>query len=76
MKFILGKPENYCSQRNNKYSKTMKGNLGTSKMEASCMCNVTVLSDCITSFDKTKIPELLEYYESKGAKISILEKGI
>ena len=34
MKFILGKPENYCSQRNNKYKKTMSGNMGTSKMEA------------------------------------------
>ena len=38
--------------------------------------NVTVLSDCITSFDKTKIPELLEYYSSKGAKINTLEKVI
>jgi hypothetical protein len=47
MKFILGKPENYCSQRNNKYKKTMAGNMGTSKMEASCMCNVTVLSEAL-----------------------------
>ena len=36
--------------------------------------NVTVISDCITSFDKTKIPELLKYYASKGAKINTLEK--
>ena len=35
---------------------------------------VTVLSDCITSFDKTKIPELIEYYTLKGAKINTLEK--
>ena len=31
--------------------------------------NVTVLSDCITSWDKKKIPEMLNYYESKGGKI-------
>ena len=30
---------------------------------------VTVLSDCITSYDKKKIPEMLAYYESKGGKI-------
>jgi nicotinamidase-related amidase len=30
---------------------------------------VTVLSDCITSYDKRKIPEMLRYYESKGSKI-------
>ena len=31
--------------------------------------NVNVLSDCITSYDKKKIGEMLRYYESKGAKI-------
>ena len=30
---------------------------------------VAVLSDCITSWDKMKIPEMLRYYESKGAKV-------
>jgi len=30
---------------------------------------VTVLSDCITSYDKKKIPEMMQYYESKGCKI-------
>ena len=30
---------------------------------------VTVLSDCITSYDKKKIPEMLEYYESKGSAV-------
>jgi len=30
---------------------------------------VTVLSDCITSWDKKKIPEMLQYYESNGCKI-------
>jgi len=29
---------------------------------------VNVLSDCITSWSKTKIPEMLAYYESKGCK--------
>ena len=30
---------------------------------------VTVLSDCITSYDKKKIEEMLHYYESKGCEI-------
>jgi len=30
---------------------------------------VTVLSDCITSYDKKKIPEMLRYYESKGSTV-------
>jgi len=30
---------------------------------------VSVLSDCITSYDKKKIPEMLHYYESKGGKV-------
>lgn len=30
---------------------------------------VNVLSDCITSYDKRKIDEMLSYYESKGCKI-------
>ena len=30
---------------------------------------VTVLSDCVTSFDKRKIDEMLAYYESKGGKV-------
>lgn len=33
---------------------------------------VTVLSDCITSWDKKKIPEMIQYYESKGSKIVAL----
>lgn len=31
--------------------------------------DVTVLSDCITSYDKRKIDEMLNYYENKGCKI-------
>ncbi|MPN04190.1 hypothetical protein SDC9_151426 [bioreactor metagenome] len=31
---------------------------------------VHVLSDCITSYDTSKIDEMLRYYESKGSKIS------
>ena len=34
--------------------------------------NVSVLSDCITSYDKRKIAEMLNYYESKGSKIIAL----
>jgi len=30
---------------------------------------VNVLSDCITSYDKRKIDEMLSYYESQGCKI-------
>ena len=30
---------------------------------------VTVLSDCITSYDKSKIDEMIAYYESKGCRI-------
>ena len=30
---------------------------------------VTVLSDCITSYDKRKIDEMLNYYEKNGCKI-------
>jgi len=36
--------------------------------------NVTVLSDCITSYDKKKIPEMLQYYESKGSKLVSLDE--
>jgi len=31
--------------------------------------SVNVLSDCVTSYDKKKIDEMLRYYESKGCKI-------
>jgi len=34
--------------------------------------DVTVISDCITSYDKKKIPEMLEYYKSKGCKVTSL----
>lgn len=30
---------------------------------------VNVLTDCITSYDKSKIDEMLKYYKSKGAKL-------
>jgi nicotinamidase-related amidase len=30
---------------------------------------VSVLSDCVTSYDKRKIDEMLRYYESKGSRI-------
>ena len=30
--------------------------------------DVNVISDCITSWSKKKIPDMLEYYESKGCK--------
>jgi nicotinamidase-related amidase len=36
---------------------------------------VTVLADCITSYDKRKIDEMLRYYESKGSKTITLREG-
>lgn len=37
---------------------------------------VTVLSDCITSYDKRKIDEMLRYYESKGCTLMRLDELI
>ena len=37
---------------------------------------VHVLSDCITSYDKKKLPELLAYYESKGCSVIELDEGV
>jgi nicotinamidase-related amidase len=41
-----------------------------------CKANYTVnvLSDCITSYDKRKIDEMLLYYESKGCNLIELNK--
>lgn len=33
---------------------------------------VCVISDCITSYDKKKIDEMLVYYESKGDRKSVV----
>ena len=35
---------------------------------------VRVLSDCITSYDKKKLPELLAYYESKDGAVMTLSQ--
>ena len=37
---------------------------------------VHVLSDCITSYDKRKLPELLTYYESKGCEVLALSEVV
>ena len=37
---------------------------------------VHVLSDCITSYDKKKLPELLAYYESKGCSVLTLQEAV
>jgi len=34
---------------------------------------VHVLSDCVTSYDKKKLPELFTYYESKGCEVLPLQ---
>ena len=36
--------------------------------------NVHVLSDCITSYDKKKLPEMFVYYESKGCSVMPLQE--
>ena len=33
---------------------------------------VHVLSDCITSYDLKKLPEMLTYYEIKGCEVKTL----
>ena len=33
---------------------------------------VHVLSDCITSYDKKKLPEMMEYYTNKGCTVEKL----
>lgn len=33
---------------------------------------VHVLSDCVTSYDLKKLPEMLAYYESKGCEVKKL----
>lgn len=35
---------------------------------------VTVLADCVTSYDKRKIDEMLAYYESKGCTLMTLDQ--
>ena len=37
---------------------------------------VHVLSDCITSYDKKKLPEMLAYYETKGCEVIELSEII
>ena len=37
---------------------------------------VHVLSDCITSYDKKKLPEMLTYYESKGCSVTPLQEVV
>ena len=37
---------------------------------------VHVLSDCITSYDKKKLPELLAYYESRGCSVMTLRDAM
>lgn len=37
---------------------------------------VHALSDCITSYDKKKLPEMLAYYESKGCSVMTLSEAM
>ena len=35
---------------------------------------VHVLSDCVTSYDKKKLPEMMEYYANKGCTVARLDE--
>lgn len=35
---------------------------------------VHVLSDCVTSYDKKKLPEMMEYYANKGCTVAHLDE--
>ena len=37
---------------------------------------VTVLSDCVTSYDRKKLPAMLKYYESKNCRVVALDQII
>ncbi len=37
---------------------------------------VTVISDCITSYDKRKLPDMLQYYAEKGCAVKPLQELI
>ena len=37
---------------------------------------VHVLSDCITSYDKKKLPEMLAYYESRGCAVLTFQDAV
>ena len=38
------------------------------------MITVTVISDCVTSYDLKKMDEMLKYYADKGCKVLTLEE--
>ena len=37
---------------------------------------IHVLSDCITSYDKNKLPEMMEYYANKGCTVNKLSEVV
>ena len=37
---------------------------------------VHVLSDCVTSYDKKKLPEMMEYYANKGCTVARLDEVV
>ena len=37
---------------------------------------VHVLSDCVTSYDRKKIPEMLDYYAAKGCAVAPLAESL
>lgn len=41
-----------------------------------CGYTVHVLSDCITSYDKKKLPEMLAYYKGKGCSVMTFQETV
>ena len=48
----------------------------TSFNMAKAVYRVHVLSDCVTSYDKSKISGMLEYYQSKGCSVEKLDEAL
>lgn len=64
MRFNLGKPEDYYSQRNNEYSKTIKGKKGITTANSSVMCNFTVLCEAL-DLSNWRIPRNGKYRQAE-----------
>ena len=52
--------------------KVVSDNISTCFNMAKAGFTVHVLSDCVTSYDLKKLPEMLAYYENKGCEVKKL----
>ena len=55
-----------------KHYRDIIGNINAAIEWAKVGFTVHTLSDCITSYDLKKLPELFAYYESKGCEVKTL----